>query len=377
MGFPNYIDGDFYNVVFTGGDWVLPLTNLKSPRLSLPARAASAGNSDTWFDVDLGGLRNITLGAIPSSSSTLDGQYRKRISDTPAFSNDTTVGANASSGASSISLEAPSSGDITVTSGDFFTIGGYLYKSDTTVTISASSSDTISLASASGNDIHNSTLQDDITDGDNVTCNTGDYSSALYDSGTVDIFQIIYPFGSLPWEHPSYWTGKITEEERINNAFPIVDILIDSPVIGRYVRYEFFDSGNTSDFEISRLFLTPGWQPSINPIYGASIRYQSDTNYDKTDGGEKVFDVKQGYRVFPFTIDNLPKNEALTQALEAQKKLGKDKQLFFIFDPEDDVNISRLSFTATVEELDPIIYSYYDHMSFSAVLEEVVGGILT
>lgn len=377
MGFPNYIDNTFYNVVLTGGDWKTPLTNLQNPRLSLPAIANGSGNAATWFEVDMGAPRDLMLGAIPSTNSTLDGTYQLEITLEPAFSNETTVGANASAGGSSVTFEAPGGTAITVTAGDFFTIDGYLYKSDTTTTIAAGGTGAISLAAASGYDIHNATLQDDITDGMAIRCNTGDYSTPAFDNAGRDIFQRIYPWGSLPWQHPSFWDGKATEEERQTLKFPIIDVMTDEVIVGMYARYSFFDDTNPADFAVSRCFLTPGWQPTINPAYGAGFQYQTDTEFEKSWGGEKSYAVKQAYRTLAFTIDHLPEDEALAQALEMQRIQGIDKQMFFIFNPEDSENLHRRSFTATLQSLDPLSYAYFNHMSFNGVIEEVQGGLLT
>lgn len=378
MGFPNYVDNTYYDVVITGGDWVLPLSNLKNPRLSLPAKSDGVLTSDTWFEVDLGTPRDLTLGALPSTNSTLDGQRRLRVTDTPAFSNSTLVGANGSIGATSITFKAPSGSAITVTSGNFFTVGGYLYKSNTTTTISAGATGVINLASASGNDIHNATLQAAVSTNDPIRCNTGDYTTTKYDSGQIDIIGQIAPWQSLTWQHPSFWNGKPTEEERRTLKFPVVDLLAtESVVLGVYCKYEFFDTGNTdSGFAVSRLFLTPGWQPTMNPIYGAGLGYTTDTTFEKSYGGEKSYDVKNTYRVKGFTIEHLPENEALLQALTLQRDQGIDKQMFFIFDPDDVEKMYLRAFTATMTNLDPLTYSYYNAMSFSAALEEVPGGLL-
>lgn len=378
MGFPNYVDNTFYDVVITGGDWALPLSNLKNPRLSLPAKSNGVTTDATQFEVDLGSPRDLTLSALPSTNATLVGQRRLRVSDTPAFSNSTVVGASGSIGDSSVSFKAPAGSAITVTAGDFFTIKGYLYKSNTTLTISAGASGTINLASVSGNDIHHATLQTTVALNDAIRCNTGNYSTTKYDSTQVDIIGRIYPWGSLPWQHPSFWNGKPTEEERRKLKFPVIDLLsTESVVIGVYCKYEFFDTTNTdSGFSISRLFLTPGWQPSINPIYGAGLGYTTDTTFEKSYGGEKSYDVKSAYRVKGFTIEHLPENEALLQALTLQRDQGVDKQMFFIFDPNDVEKMHLRAFTATMSNLDPLSYSYYNAMAFSASLEEVSGGLL-
>jgi hypothetical protein len=377
MCFPNYVDSDMANVVMTGGNWVLPLENLKNPRLSLPAKSANTTTTSTWFDTDLGKPRDILVAAIPSTNSSLDGKKRLRITDKPKFSNSTVVGGSGSIGGNSVSFKAPGSSAITITAGDFFTIKGYLYKSNTTVTIAAGASSTISLATASGNDIHNSTLRTTVALNDAVRCNTGDYTTTLYDSGSVDIYGIIYPFGTLSWTHPSFWTGKATEEDRKSITFPIIDFLDDLAIIGEYCRYDFDDQTNTAGyFSLSRVFFTPGWQPSINPIYGLNVQYNTDTSSDKSFGGERSYSVKKPYRTLAFTIDDLPKDEALSKALEAQRVQGIDKQMFFILDPEDTINMHRLSFTATLQNLSPLSYAYFNALSFNGVLEEVIGGNL-
>ena len=37
-------------------------------------------------------------------------------------------------------------------------------------------------------------------------------TAPLFDTGLNDVFQVIYPFGTLPWGHPSLWDGKIAED---------------------------------------------------------------------------------------------------------------------------------------------------------------------
>lgn len=376
MGYPNYLDSDFYPVVLTGGDWSLPLENLKNERLSLFAKTNGLNTSDSWFECDLGVSRNISLSAIPNGNFTIDAKKRLRLSNTPSFGS-CVVSVNGSINDNSISFQNTTSSSITVSSGDFFTINDNLYKSDTTLTINPSSTGIINLASASGNDIHNSLLVESISVNDVITCNTGDYSTPLYDSGLVDIFNILYPYGSLSWTHPSFWTGKLLEEDRTGLIFPIIDLLTNNPIICRYARYDFDDSTNSdTGIAINRSFFTPGYQPTINPIYGANIQYNTDTTFEKSFGGEKSYERKDPYRSFAFSIENLPQNEALTQGLDIQRIQGMDKQMFFIMNPDDLENLHRTSFVATLRSLDPLTYSYFDHMSFNLILEEVIGGVL-
>ena len=379
FGFPNYVDvTKVYSVVITGGSWLTPLTNLLDRRLSKYAKSDGFSESNTWFEVDLGTNRVISLAAIPSTNGSLESEYEFDVTDTPAFSLDTVVGSSASLGATSVTFKAPASSDITITSGDFFTIGGYLYKSDTTLTITGGNTGSISLAAKGSNDVHNAILQAAISVDDSIVCNTGDYTTTKYSSSRKDIFQRIYPWGSLPWQHPSWWNGKATEEQRQQGKFPIVEIMTDTVVLGRYARYKFYDSTNTSDgFKVSRLFLTPGWQTSINPIYGAGIQYVDETSVTKSYGLEESFSIKSKYRTMAFTIEHLPENEALSQALELQKEQGIHSQMFFVFDPEDTEKMHVRAFPARLDGLDPLTYDYFERMSFAGVLKEPAGGLLT
>jgi hypothetical protein len=377
FGFPNFVDSTEYPVVLTGGDWVLPLSNLKNPRLSVPARSNGLLTTKTWFDVDLGAIRNVKLSAISSTNCSIDGKTRLLISDKPTFSNDTTVYTGVSAGATFIQFRAPST-PITIHTGDFFTINGYLYKANATVNIAANAFASINLAAVGVNDVHNATVQAAIAGGTKIRCNTGDFTTPVYDSGLQDIFGIIYPFGSLPWEHPSFWSGKISAEERKELNYPVIDILDDVVITAPYYRYYFEDTGNNdTGIALSRLFLTATWQPSLGMNYGATIQYQTDTTSDKSFGGEISYSVKEPYRILSFGLDNLPQNEALVNALDLQRKQNLNKQLFFIFDPDDIPNLQRTSFTCTLQSMNPLTYAYFLHNSFNGILQEIIGGKLT
>ena len=212
------------------------------------------------------------------------------------------------------------------------------------------------------------------TGGETVTCHNGTYIPIpLDDTGFVDVWPIVFAFGTLFHGHPSLIDGKFTEEERVNVKLPIIDI--NTPLVtAQFLKAEFSDTGNADGFiELPRLFLSSGWQPSINLSYGVGQNWISQTTSLSSLGGADFFEVRDGKRTISFSIDNLDQDEALSNAYEIQRTLDKHGQLFFIFDPDDTVNLHRRAFLARNKELNPLVYPYFSKINTSWNLEEVIA----
>jgi hypothetical protein len=74
--------------ILSGGSWLtaLPLANLQGRQLGDVARSTDTLNASTKLDVDLTGARIIRTFAIANHSISLNGRYRLRFGDDPAFS---------------------------------------------------------------------------------------------------------------------------------------------------------------------------------------------------------------------------------------------------------------------------------------------------
>lgn len=373
FGIENFLDSSYYDVVIhSTGDWSgdLPLSNLAVDDLSQAAQSATATTADTQFEADLGVTRNVGLIAFPSHNESLSGTVQIDATNTPKFS-DCTIGSVASIGDTSVVFTAGASA-ATITAGDVFTVNGYTYRSLTTTTITALGSDTITLDTVVG--FGYSSLQTNLTVGMEITCNSGDYTTPLYDSGSVNGVPRIYDFGTLPLGHPSFWTGKPTEEERRQNVYPIVSIPTNT-VLARFWRFRFTDTSNImSCLRLSRLFLMNTYQPTVNAAYGASTGLQTDTARETSLGSIDTYDVREVRRVQGFVLENLSETEALTNALDLQRKLGINKQTFFVFNPEDTSHMHRRAYTCTLGNLNPMLYPYFDRMNAGFETREVLGG---
>ena len=191
------------------------------------------------------------------------------------------------------------------------------------------------------------------------------------DGGWRDLYPVIYPAGTLYYGHPSFWDGRMTDEDAALFPMPFVQVF-ERPIIARHWLIEIDDrDGPLGYVEVPRVFLAPGWQPSLNFTYGAGQVWEPRTTVQESWGGAEFFDVRDGRRVVRFGIDYLPTDEALTWAGDMQRKLGIDGQLFFIMDPADTIHLHRRAFLARMRALSPLEYAVFGRNSITFELAEV------
>lgn len=197
--------------------------------------------------------------------------------------------------------------------------------------------------------------------------------TVLGDTDWKDMHPVTYPAGTLPFEHPSFLDGRATEEEADIYPAPFVHVF-DEAVIARYWLCEIDDTTSTlGSVGVPRVVLAPGWQPPLNPIYGAGMQWEDPTIVETSLGGAEFFEVLEGRRVFRFGFDYLPDDQALTYAFDMQKRLGIHGQLFYVFDPDDTVHLGRRSMLCRMRALSPIQYAIYRRMSATYELSEVIA----
>lgn len=197
--------------------------------------------------------------------------------------------------------------------------------------------------------------------------------SNLVITQTQDVYGEIYPWGSIPWEHISLWNGKISPEDSQFFPTPILFVL-SAPVIGRYVKIEIIDQSNPAKYiELNRLIIAPGWQPSINYKFGSSIGQSDPTQVSTSLAEVDFYDIREKRRVANISFDYLDEDEALANAFDLKTRLGISGQLFFIYNPEDDANIARTSFTCTMTTLDPLEAAALGFLGTAFALKEAVG----
>ncbi len=196
---------------------------------------------------------------------------------------------------------------------------------------------------------------------------------AVCDSGWKDLYPVVYPFGSLYYGHVSFWDGKMSEEDAALFTMPWIHVWDDFQ-LARYWKFEIDDvTSEVGYVDIPRVFLSPGYQPSLNFLFGANHVVEPRTTVQESWGGAEFFDIQKARRVARFGFDFLPEDEALTWVNDMQQRLGIHGQLFFIFDPMDSAHLHRRAFLARHRTLSPLEYSQYLRNGITMELVEVVA----
>lgn len=253
-----------------------------------------------------------------------------------------------------IAVEADSNGAELV-AGDYVVFDGseYAYVVASDLTLAASASGTLTLTDG---------LEESIAGGAAV------YKTE-YDSGWFSAVPL-FPWGSQLWGEPNLFTGTMTDEER--NKRDIATLKVFGDKITKYWKFEISDVDNADGYiALPRMVICPGIEFSINPEYGAAIGVSTDTTSVRSLGGSDFYQRRANRKVMTMSFRNLPNNELYSAGLDLVLDRGIDKQVFVVFNPDDTDNLWRNSMLATMKELSPLQFDYYNHGSKAFSLEQV------
>jgi hypothetical protein len=147
---------------------------------------------------------------------------------------------------------------------------------------------------------------------------------------------------------------------------------LSTPVTYRYIRVEIVDTSNPDGYvQLNRFIVAPAWEPSLNMSYGGSVGWVSGAENSKTLGGATIYDRRKAARTHRFTIENMTPAQAMAYPFEMQRLLDLDREVFFVYDPSDtDLLLKQRSFLATMRQLNPIEYPYYNSQKVAFDLTE-------
>ncbi len=192
-------------------------------------------------------------------------------------------------------------------------------------------------------------------------------------SKSISVYPSVYSWGSLAWGSSSWWAGTVSPEDASAYPQPILFIW-PTPQLARYVKVQINDPANAVGYiELSRLFVCPGYQPSVNIKYGAQLAVADDTIVTRSMGGADYYDQRPHRRTMVMSIDYLPQNEAFSQIFDAEIRMGTSGQGFVAMFPADGTNLARTSFLFTFAKLDPLTAAAYGVSGVSLALQEVVA----
>ncbi|MCG8670216.1 MAG: hypothetical protein MI867_12435 [Pseudomonadales bacterium] len=379
IGFPNHLDSTFTDSgysqpVISGGSFetTRPRTNLKDDLFVNVARTTDATAASTFMHFDLGITRDVKMFAIPSHNCSRTATYRLRGSDTVAWSGVTVNGVNA---LNATTLNVSTTDAISVSVGEGFTIAGdtQLYQATAAVSIGASSTGSISIerVDATGTGLASATTGSEV-----ITCHAGDFTTTVVDTGSLDVWEVIYEQYTLYYGHPSLADGKIEPHNLPNRRSPIVYINSTDGVvdIARYWRLDIADTSNADGYiELSRAFFCPGYEATKAIKYNMSIGRFSNSTLSKSKGGANIPNDQRGGKKFVIGIDNIPESEGMGIIYDMVEDADVTKQIFFVMNKKDTVHKHRRMFTARLKKLDPLTIPFFEKMDAVFEVEEVVA----
>jgi hypothetical protein len=310
----------------------------------------TAGSNHT---ITGGGSATVTISPTVSGSFadgatvwSLEGNYEQETF--------LTVVGNHAIGDTTIAVEADSNGsDLVNGSYVLFGASDYAYEIASDLTLAAGASGTLTLSNG---------LEESIAGGTSVVFTE-------FDSGFFSATPIL-PWGSAPWGTPNLFTGTLTSEDR--NKRDIATLQVFDNKVTKYWKFEISDEDNPDGYiALPRMVICPGIEFSLNPEYGASIGAATDTTSVRSLGGSDFYQRRANRKVMTMSFRNLPNNELYNVGLDLILDRGIDKQVFVVFNPNDTENLWRNSMLATMKELSPLQFDYYNHGSKAFSLEQV------
>lgn len=188
-----------------------------------------------------------------------------------------------------------------------------------------------------------------------------------------EVYPVIYPWGTVPREHPSARDGKITDEEIARSTVPVLHVYRTEVVCqGWEVRI----SDPTSPahrIRLPRMFLAGGYRPTRNFDWGAAVGLRDASIRSTGVSGVDFYDEREQRHAAQLAFPDVAYNEAWAWMHDMREALGTSKQFFFSYDPDDLPNLHRHSFPCTMDELDDLTAIRAGFMSTAYKLRGVVG----
>jgi len=202
--------------------------------------------------------------------------------------------------------------------------------------------------------------------------NASDFSTSLYDSGTVDVWPALEDFGSSPWGIFT-WGGKPLQEQAdlyTANVFAI----LSSAVVARYMRIEISDSTNTDGYlEAGRLIAGPAYQPTINYANGVEFEFVDESRVTKSRGGQTFVDEVEKFRRLRFELVNLPENEIFGNVFNSLDRIkGISKDVLVIPQPSEPTTWITQNIYGRISSTAPIVNSALTFYGRQIEIEEMI-----
>lgn len=142
----------------------------------------------------------------------------------------------------------------------------------------------------------------------------------------------------------------------------------------RFIEIDFFDEANVDSYiEGGRLMVSSAWVPSINMQYPFAIQFVDDSRRSRSRGGQPFVDIVNKYRRQKLRFAGLERNEIFATIYEIQRIQGVGLPILVIPDPDDMVNLHRLTVYGSLAATGDIHLDVADLWAAEITIEEWVA----
>jgi len=199
------------------------------------------------------------------------------------------------------------------------------------------------------------------------------FAATAWDSGVVDAWPELVPFGALDWGVFN-WGQSLPEAEAAVLGGYAVQVLPE-PVLCRYARVELFDGTNADGFlQAGRLVLADAFQPALGQRVGWQRRTVDPTRVIETRGGQRWFDRRRKRQRVELEFQALSADERRIVDL-FDRIAGIAGDILLVLDPAAADELFRNTVLGTLTELSPTFGAgagAADHFARRFVLEESI-----
>lgn len=198
------------------------------------------------------------------------------------------------------------------------------------------------------------------------------FSTTVYDSGTVDVWPAIEDFGASPWGVFT-WGGKPTQAIADLYTANVFAVLSDAK-IARYIRVDIADSTNAAGYlQAGRLIAGPAYQPTINYANGVEFEFIDESRVTKSRGGQTFVDEVEKFRRIRFDLINLPESEIFGNVFNALDRIkGISQDVLVIPQPDEPTTWITQNIYGRISSTAPIVNSALDFYGRRIEIEEMI-----
>tara|TARA_S200002703_G_scaffold144510_1_gene138221 strand:+ start:854 stop:1708 length:855 start_codon:yes stop_codon:yes gene_type:complete len=198
------------------------------------------------------------------------------------------------------------------------------------------------------------------------------FSTTLYDSGTLKAWVPIEQFGGSPWGVFSWGGLPLPSVISLYNASTFT--LLPSARIARYIRLNISDATNSEGYlQAGRLIVGPAYQPTINYANGVSFEFVDDSRVTKSRGGQVFVDEVRKYRRVTFDLIHLPESEIFSNVFNNIDRVkGVSKDVLVIPQPSDSATWLTQNIYGRLAAIGPVENTTLSRYSRTMTIEEII-----